>query len=114
MSACPNCGEKIPAKARKARKTPARIGLTGRVPAEQRKWYEESMRVKRGELVWSTLANWDRFGARGDYVTLEKAAELEAKAASGALDPYLTSADRDRREVAVLKSLAPNREKVAA
>lgn len=36
------------------------------------------MRVKRGELVWCELEHADRFGARGDYVTPQRAEELRA------------------------------------
>lgn len=77
---CGECGRAKPEP--KKRKMPrGRIALTGRVPAEQRQWYDEAMRVKRGELVWSPLENWDRFGAPGGYVTPDRAVDLEARAA---------------------------------
>lgn len=81
---CPHCGHALPKRATTARK---RAGKTrgvafGRGPSpwfNQRAEYDENMRVKRGELVWCVLENADRFGARGGYVTPERAAELRAK-----------------------------------
>lgn len=43
---------------------------------DQRGEYMRAMQVKRGELVWCPFEHETRFGARGDYVTPERAAEL--------------------------------------
>jgi hypothetical protein len=79
MSAkCQCCGQAIKPK-KPAVKKRATISL-GKGPSrwvDQRKEYNENLRIKRGELVWSPHANGDRFGARGGFVTPEQAAEYE-------------------------------------
>jgi hypothetical protein len=77
---CECCGQSV-----KAKKAPAKrktITFGGRNWPGQSKEYETNMRVKRGELVWSPFVHMTRFGARGDFVTPENAAEYELAASA--------------------------------
>jgi hypothetical protein len=76
MAKCQCCGQTIRAAKTKKVSKARGIAMGGRTFPEQRAWYDEAMRVKRGELVWSMNENHDRFGAPGGYVTPERADEL--------------------------------------
>jgi hypothetical protein len=84
---CPTCGHTKRATKTTARKASRTITMGGKTWPGQRAAYDLSMRVKRGDLVWCVLEHADRFGARGDFVTPERAAELRAKQAERIENP---------------------------
>lgn len=73
----------------------------------QKREYAVAMRIKRGELVWSPLEHPDRFGARGDYVTLERAHEL--RTAPGVTPDLIQTAPSADFEAFARRVLAPRR-----